>query len=130
MRPTNVLLTSCLMFTVIAGAPALAAYAIAFNPSNGRAAAYNGSFDLRRPSASRSTNAAAAAASSRPARDRARRSSNRSRPAPVILGRGEGFDQGNRRQIGLVRMPPQGRRQLQHGGRDLRLTLSKESFHD
>jgi hypothetical protein len=45
MRPTNVLLTSYLMFTVIAGAPALAAYAIAFNPSSGRAAAYNGSFD-------------------------------------------------------------------------------------
>ena len=34
MRPANLLLTSCLMFTVIAGAPALAAYAIAFNPSS------------------------------------------------------------------------------------------------
>jgi uncharacterized protein DUF4189 len=45
MFPRNALLTGCLMFSVIAGTPALAAYAIAFNPSSGRAAAYNGSFD-------------------------------------------------------------------------------------
>jgi uncharacterized protein DUF4189 len=46
MRARNVLLTGSLIAAVIAGTPALAAYAIAFNPSSGRAAAYNGSFDL------------------------------------------------------------------------------------
>ena len=45
MLRRHALLTGCLMFAVIAGTPALAAYAIAFNPSSGRAAAYNGSFD-------------------------------------------------------------------------------------
>ena len=45
MLRKNALLTACLMFAVIVGTPALAAYAIAFNSSNGRAAAYNGSFD-------------------------------------------------------------------------------------
>jgi hypothetical protein len=34
------------MLSVIAGTPALAAYAIALNTSSGKAAAYNGSFDV------------------------------------------------------------------------------------
>jgi ABC-type glycerol-3-phosphate transport system substrate-binding protein len=42
----NALLTGCLTFSVVAGTPALAAYAIALNTSSGKAAAYNGSFDL------------------------------------------------------------------------------------
>jgi hypothetical protein len=46
MLRRKALLTGCLMFAVIAGTPALAAYAIALNTSSGRAAAYNGSFDV------------------------------------------------------------------------------------
>ena len=82
MLRRNALLTGCLMFSVIAGTPALAAYAIALNTSSGKAAAYNGSFDLETAKRRRSTNAAAAAVSSRPARARAPRWWNRSRPAP------------------------------------------------
>jgi Domain of unknown function (DUF4189) len=46
MLRRNAVLTGCLMLSVIAGTPALAAYAIALNTSSGKAAAYNGSFDL------------------------------------------------------------------------------------
>ena len=46
MRPLLALLACLTVDAAAANAPALAAYAIAFNTSNGRAAAYNGSFDL------------------------------------------------------------------------------------
>src|SRR5262245_50766370 len=45
MRAAFALLACCLTLAVIANGPAVAAYAIAFDPSSGRAAAYNGSFD-------------------------------------------------------------------------------------
>jgi hypothetical protein len=46
MRPALALLAFLITLTALANAPALAAYAIAFNSSSGKAAAYNGSFDL------------------------------------------------------------------------------------
>ncbi len=39
-------LTAIVALATIAASPAQAAFAIAFNPSSGKAAAYNGSFDL------------------------------------------------------------------------------------
>jgi len=46
MRAPLALLACIVTLAALANAPAIAAYAIAFNPSNGKAAAYNGSFDL------------------------------------------------------------------------------------
>jgi hypothetical protein len=40
------LLAAVAAFAALTRTPATAAYAIAFNPSNGKAAAYNGSFDI------------------------------------------------------------------------------------
>ncbi len=39
-------LIAAIAFAAIAASPAAAAYAIAFNPTTGKASAYNGSFDL------------------------------------------------------------------------------------
>ncbi len=122
MRPLLALLACLTVVAAAANAPALAAYAIAFNTSNGRAAAYNGSFDLE--------------TAKRVALDKCGRGcrivvSGKASCAAVVesistghlgLGRRQGHDQGHRREIGLARLPPQGWRQLQNRGSNLRLS--------